>query len=191
MYVQCTIYKIPAKFYSFFNLKNEFDGFIFLEYQRTLSIKKWRYNMKTLIPTNEGKQHTIKPLLKDFFDIDPFFGGSWLSKWENKMPAVNISETEKDFIIDVIAPGFLKEDFKLNINDDVITIDAEAKSEENDETKDYTRREYHFNSFTRSFRLPENVKAEAIEAAYHNGILQILMPKIKIEKKAVKNIPIN
>jgi len=92
-----------------------------------------------------------------------------------------------------VAPGFKKEDFKLKVEDDVLTISAESKSEKKEEgkEKEYTRREYSYSSFTRSFHLPDNVKDDSITASYQDGILKLELPKSKVQVKATKEIPIN
>jgi len=137
-------------------------------------------------------RRTINPSL-DFFNADNFFDNSWLRKWEKEFPAVNISENDKSYSLEVVAPGFQKENFKLKVDDDVLTISAESKSESTEEgkEKEYTRREYSYNSFTRSFRLPENVNDENISAAYKDGILNIELPKTTAEVKASKEISVN
>src|SRR5882762_6772172 len=111
--------------------------------------------MANVIKTNGG---TLSPW-NDFFNVDNFFDKSWFKKFENSFPAVNISEDDKNYEVEVVAPGFKKEDFKLKVDDDVLTISAESKSEkiEDGNKKEYTRREYSYNSFTRSFHLPDNV----------------------------------
>lgn len=128
----------------------------------------------------------------DFFNVDNFFDNNWLRKWEKEFPAVNIAENEKSYSIEVVAPGFRKEDFKLKVDDDVLTISAESKSEqkETEKEKEYTRREYSYNSFTRSFRLPDNVKDDSISAAYQDGVLKLELPKSKMQVKATKEITI-
>jgi HSP20 family protein len=128
----------------------------------------------------------------DFFNVDNFFDNNWAGKWEKAFPAVNISEDEKQFSVEVVAPGFNKEDFKLKVEDDVLTISAESKSEKNegDKDKEYTRREYNYNSFTRSFRLPDNVKDDSIDASYKDGVLTIELPKSEMQVKASKEISI-
>ncbi len=130
---------------------------------------------------------------RDFFNVDNFFDGGWMNKWERDFPAVNISENEKSYSVEVVAPGFKKEDFKLKVEDDILTISAESKSEkkENGKEKEYTRREYSYNSFTRSFRLPENVKDDSIAATYKDGVLTLELPKSKVQVKATKEITIN
>ena len=137
------------------------------------------------------RSRTMAPSV-DFFNTDNFFDNNWLGRWEKEFPAVNIAENEKNYSVEVVAPGFRKEDFKLKIDDDVLTISAESKTE-NDEKgngKEYTRREYSYNSFTRSFQLPDNVKDDSISAGYKDGILNIELPKSKVQVKATKEIAI-
>ena len=137
-------------------------------------------------------QRTAAPW-RDFFNTDDFFDRNWLSKWEKEFPAVNIAEDEKKYSVEVVAPGFKKDDFKLKVDDDILTISAESKSEneDNGKGKEYTRREYSYNSFTRSFRLPDDVKDDSISAAYRDGILILELPKSKVQVKATKEISIN
>ena len=129
---------------------------------------------------------------RDFVNIDNFFDGGWLNQWEKDYPAVNILEQEKNYMVEVVAPGFNKEDFKLKVDDDLLTISAENKSEkqENGNGKDYTRREYSYNSFTRTFRLPDNVKDDGISANYKDGILKLELPKSKVQMKSTKEIAV-
>jgi HSP20 family protein len=99
---------------------------------------------------------------------------------------------KKNYSVEVVAPGFKKEDFKLKVEDDILTISAESKSEKKEEgkEKEYTRREYSYSSFTRSFHLPDNVKDDSIAASYHDGILKLELPKSKVQVKATKEIAI-
>jgi HSP20 family protein len=102
------------------------------------------------------------------------------------MPAVNISEDEKSWHIELSAAGFVKEDFKINLENDTLTISAEHKEEKAEEGKEknYSRREFRYGSFSRTFRLPkEKVNDEAINAVYENGILKLSIPKKEAEKK--------
>ena len=130
---------------------------------------------------------------RDFFNIDNFFDSNWLNKWEKEFPAVNIAENDKVYSVEVAAPGFKKEDFKVKVEDDILTISAETKSEkkEDGKEKEYTRREYNYNAFTRSFRLPDNVKDDSISASYKDGILVLELPKSKVQTKATKEITIS
>lgn len=137
------------------------------------------------------KKNNQNPWLRDFFDVESMFGGNW-PKDNASLPSVNISEDEKCYCVDVVAPGFKKEDFKINIDDDILTISAETKTEskEEDKNKQYSRREYSHSSFTRSFRLPDNAKDDAVSAKYEDGILELNIPKSKTEVKATKEIQI-
>ena len=132
-----------------------------------------------------------RSLMRDFFDVGSFFDDSWLSRLDKNYPAVNISENEKEFNLELIVPGFKKEDIKIKTDDDLLTISAESKSESNgDSKKAYTRREYTYSAFTRTFRLPEYVNLNAIEAHYVDGVLQVKIPKNQSQAKNEKEIPI-
>lgn len=108
-----------------------------------------------------------KDILPEF--NNPAFSGS--------VPAVNVVESKEGFRIEVAAPGLQKSDFKLNLEKNQLTISAqkEQKSEENEEK--YTRREFKYTSFQRTFTLPNSVDGEKIEATYSDGILNIALPK--------------
>ena len=93
------------------------------------------------------------------------------------MPAVNISEHEKDFVVEVAAPGMKKDDFNLNLERNVLTISSERKSEEKQEEKHFTRREFSYTSFQRSFTLPESVDQDKIDASYKDGVLVVTLHK--------------
>lgn len=99
---------------------------------------------------------------------------------ENKwIPAMNIIEDEKHFAIDVAAPGFTKKDFEISIENGILHISAENKEEIEEKKEDYTRREFNYNSFSRSFTLPENINEdEKIDATYKHGILKIVLAKL-------------
>lgn len=101
-------------------------------------------------------------------------------------PATNIKETQEMFVVDLAVPGMEKTDFKIDLQEKTLTISAEKKSEVNQDNEKFTRREFHYNSFSRSFSLPENVNTDNIEAKYVNGILTITIPKLKAEEKTDK-----
>lgn len=93
-------------------------------------------------------------------------------------PAINIVENEKNYEIELAAPGLSKDDFKLNVNnDDELEISLEKKSEENKEKRNFLRREFSYASYRRSFVLPEEVEREKISAVMLNGVLRITLPK--------------
>ena len=138
--------------------------------------------MSNIMKSNQG----MDPW-RDFFSVDNFFDNNWGRRGNNKLPAVNISENDKNYSLEVVAPGFEKGDFKLKVEDDV----SKSENTENDKGKEYTRREYSYNSFTRSFQLPDNVNDENISANYKDGVLNIELPKSKQEVKASKEIQIS
>lgn len=106
----------------------------------------------------------------------------------NKVPGVNILETETEYKIEIAAPGLIKEDFQINLKKDTLSVWAEKKTSETEEKKDYTRREFDYFSFARSFVLPESVNADNITAEYVNGILNITIGKdeVKSQNKEIK-----
>jgi HSP20 family protein len=132
----------------------------------------------------------LSPFFRDFMDIDSFFTRDFGDKMMLPFPAVNISETPASYEVEVAAPGFNKEDFSVKVEDDVLIISAETKEEKKEEEKNYTRREYTYNSFTRSFRLPNNVKEGEIKATYTDGMLKLAMPKVAEEVKKAKAIEV-
>ena len=105
-------------------------------------------------------------------------------------PSVNVAENDTEFRLEMAAPGLAKEDFKVNIEDNILTISAEKKVK--NETKDgekFLRREFGYSMFKRSFTLPETIDIANIKASYDNGVLQLNLPKVAV-KKAVKTIDI-
>ena len=103
---------------------------------------------------------------------------------------VNVKETEKSYLLEVVAPGFEKNDFKVNLDQDLLTISAEKKSEAKAENEKQVRREYSFRSFKRSFTLDEKIDATNIEASYVNGVLTLNLPKKEAVKAAATEIVI-
>jgi HSP20 family protein len=99
------------------------------------------------------------------------------------IPAVNITEAPDAFNLKLAAPGYRKEDFKLAIENGSLFISAETKEEKEEKTEKFTRREYSFGSFSRSFTLPENVKRDQIAAEYKNGVLNVKLPKVETQEK--------
>lgn len=128
--------------------------------------------------------------MEKFFNapIDEFFN---MGKVMN-VPAVNVTETDKEFKLLIASPGMDKKDFKVEALDDMLTITAEKEKEEKEEKARYNRREYNYSSWTRSFTLPENCDAGKIDASYENGELKILIPKLEVAvPKKIKNISVN
>src|SRR5687767_13247122 len=103
---------------------------------------------------------------------------------------VNISEVDSGYTVDVIAPGFEKTDFKVNIDNNVLTISAESKAKEKSQTDKQIRKEYSYRSFKRSFTIDDKIDATAIEASYVNGVLSLNLPKKAEVREATKDITI-
>lgn len=115
------------------------------------------------------------------------WGSNNFSSTDTTLPAVNVKETDDAFEIEVAAPGMSKKDFKINLENNVLTISSERKEEKKEEEKGrFTRREFSYQSFQRSFTIPENmVEGEKISAKYNDGLLCIHLPK----REAVKPKP--
>ncbi|MCH8534097.1 MAG: Hsp20/alpha crystallin family protein [Flavobacteriaceae bacterium] len=93
------------------------------------------------------------------------------------LPATNILESEKAYTLNLVAPGFEKSDFKIEMEKDLISISTNVKSESNDTNEKFTRKEFRLKNFKRSFKLPKNTEVEEVSANYENGILKIKIPK--------------
>ena len=142
--------------------------------------------MKSLVKSNGTFFPTIPSLLDDFFTRD------WLDSsvvnWRDSgatLPAVNVRETNDDFRIEVAAPGMKRGDFKVELDNNVLTISSqrEEQSEHKDSDGNYTRREFSYQSFQRSFSLPESkVLGDKISARYEDGILHVVVPKAENAK---------
>jgi len=113
----------------------------------------------------------------DFFPV--------MSANTNSMPAVNIKEDEKSFMLDLAVPGIDKKDLKIDINEDLLTISSETKNDSEENKDGYKRKEFSYTSFCRSFQIPENVNREKIEANYKDGILSVSLPKFEEEKNKI------
>jgi len=128
-------------------------------------------------------RRSYKPFLwSNLFD-DDFFPG--VSQRITSMPAVNIKEDEKRFVLDLAVPGIDKKDLKIEIHEDVITISAENMNEKEENHDGFKRREFSYSSFCRSFYLPDNVNREKIGANYKDGILTVELPKVEEEKTKI------
>lgn len=104
-----------------------------------------------------------------------WFGG--IDNFQSALPPVNVKENEKDFELELAAPGRKKEDFNVEIDNGLMTISAEQKSEDTRSDENYTRREFSYTSFKRSFSLPKTVNADQINASYEDGVLKFVLPK--------------
>ena len=133
----------------------------------------------------KSQRNQLPGLLSDFFDTERFFGNRWFEKEFNaSLPAVNVKENGKEFNIEFAAPGFNKSDFKINVEDNVLTVTAEKEKETKDDNERFTRKEFSYSSFSRSFTLPQTVNSEKIDAKYKDGILNLCIAK-KVESKTL------
>lgn len=122
-----------------------------------------------------GQVPAMRSLLSDFFETDKLgFDDYFRKDW---MPAVNVKDGKDQYEIEVAAPGLKKEDFKIRVEHGILTISSEQKSEKETKEGEYTRREFNYQSFSRSFALPQDVKEEDIQASYADGILKLLVAK--------------
>lgn len=129
----------------------------------------------TLVKSKENS--SVPSLFSDFFNSDFFiddFVNAPLTKW---VPAANVKETPTQFEVELAAPGLKKEDFKIQLEEDVLSIEVKKEEEKNEMNERYTRREFRSSSFMRSFRLPKSILNESIDARYENGILKLILPK--------------
>ena len=126
--------------------------------------------------------------------LDDFFGNEWVDKTSSTAPAVNVIETDKEYKVEIAAPGLTRDDFKIDINEDnELTVSMEKKVEKNEESEKegkkhtYLRREFSYSSFRQRMILPDNVNVDNIDAKMENGVLTIDIPK-KTEEEKRKNM---
>ncbi|MGZ3862192.1 MAG: Hsp20/alpha crystallin family protein [Bacteroidia bacterium] len=131
------------------------------------------------------------PALSDFFETDKWLSPDKFFKgFHASLPAANVSETDKSYKIELAIPGFKKEEVKVNLENEILTIEAENKTEKEEKDEKFTRKEFSYGSFSRSFQLPKAANSDKIEAKYENGLLKLQIPKkeeaINKEKKEIK-----
>lgn len=122
------------------------------------------------------------------FYMPNFFDGDFFPVFPNRngsVPAVNIKEDDKNYILNLAVPGIERKDLKIEINEDVLSISSETRNESEESKDGYKRKEFSYSEFCRSFYLPENVDREKIEANYKDGILSVVLPKQEEEKNKV------
>ncbi|HET7899181.1 MAG TPA: Hsp20/alpha crystallin family protein [Flavisolibacter sp.] len=138
------------------------------------------------MPTRELTRSNFMPaIFEDFFrPFNQWFDDGGIVRRIAHVPAVNIKNLGDHYAVMLAAPGLKKEDFHIDVDNNVLTISSEKKEEKEEKENNFTRREYSYTSFTRSFTLPEDVKQDAIEARYENGELQVSIPRRVEAKKA-------
>ena len=134
---------------------------------------------------------TFNNLVDDlFFELPALFKNEFNNGDRKGFIPVNVKETEKTYQLEVVAPGFEKTDFIINLDQGLLTISAEKKEEVNKENEKQIRREYSYRSFKRSFTLDEKIDATNIEASYINGVLTLNLPKKETVKASATKIVI-
>lgn len=143
-----------------------------------------------MIPMLRNKRF-LPSFTDDFFGND-FLSGFFDSSVNRTIPEVNVLENNDAFMIEVAAPGLEKKDFKIDLNNKVLSISSERETKKIDEKEKYIRREFSYSSFQRSFSLPDSVDQEKIKANHKDGILTIEIPKREEAKeKPVREIRIS
>lgn len=147
-----------------------------------------------LIKRNGGYAPLLSNFFDDFFTKD-LYDNNWLSfsNTGTSIPKVNIQESDNDFKVQMAAPGMKKDDFQVELDNNMLTISSTVSNEKNERGEgNYTRREFSYQSFQRSFHLPETVEVDKIQAKYNDGILNLVIPKKEeAKKKPVRTIKIS
>ena len=142
-----------------------------------------------MTPMRRYEQNWLPEIFNDFFAND------WMTRTNSTAPAINVIEDDKDYKVEVAAPGMNKEDFKVNVTDDnylVLTMEKKNESKDENKKRKYLRREFSYHKFEQSLALPEDANKDEIKATVNDGILTIDIPKIKTTEKrpAIKQIEI-
>jgi len=135
-------------------------------------------------------EQSFNNLVDDLFSELPVLYKNGINQNGKGFVPANIKENEGNYHVELIAPGFEKADFKVNLDQNILTISAEKKNETKEENGKQIRTEYKYHSFKRSFTLDEKIDAAAIEAKYQNGVLILNLPKKAEVKQAAKEITI-
>ena len=143
-----------------------------------------------MLPIIRKTRESWPGLVDELFSND-FFPGFY--NWNNShdVPAVNISEGKNEYRIDVAAPGLSKEDFKVSLDNDILTISSEKEAKSETSEEDVLRREFSYSSFSRCFNLPDSVDASKIKASHKDGILNVVIPKREEVGKPAKEIKVS
>jgi len=126
----------------------------------------------------------VPSVFNDFFKPwNEWFDNGGLMNRFNEVPSVNIVEQKDAYNVSLAAPGLKKGDFNIDIDGNMLTISCEKEETKEEKEKKFTRKEYNYSSFSRSFTLPEEINREKIEASYTDGVLHIVLPRKEDNKK--------
>lgn len=135
-----------------------------------------------MLPTKKS-QNWLPGIFNDFF------GNEWMEKSNSAAPAINILETDKEYKVELAAPGLTKDDFKIRVNDEnQLVVTMEKKQEQSEAKKDgrYLRREFSYSKYQQTLLLPDNVEKDRIAASVEDGVLNISIPKNNAEAEKPK-----
>lgn len=134
------------------------------------------------------RSRSLLPRYMDDFFNDEFFPVFLRNNTGITVPAVNILETRDDYRIEVAAPGLDKNDFTIEVDENSLIISSEKESRKEDENETYTRKEFSYSSFRRSFTLPEGVNKDKIKASHKDGVLTINIPREESDRGKFKKM---
>lgn len=137
-----------------------------------------------MMPIRNNYQNWLPSVFNDFFDND------WMLKANATAPAINVIESDKDYKLEVAAPGMTKEDFNIHLtenNELVISMEKKNETKNDDKSRKYIRREFSYSKFEQTLALPEDVDKDKISASVNDGVLTIDLLKVAPEEKAKVN----
>ncbi len=141
-------------------------------------------------PRSVIKPEVYNSMLDRFFRNG--FNDLWGSQLVETVPAVNILEKKDGYSVEMAAPGLKKSDFKIDVDDNLITIGCEKEMEKKTEEKEFTKQEYNYSSFSRSFTVPERADVSKVNARYEDGVLKLFVPKKeKAAREEAKRIKVS
>ena len=141
--------------------------------------------------TRKPFEGSLNNIVDDLFtELPVFLKNEFSQSGQKGFVPVNIKEMDKSYRLEVIAPGFEKTDFRVNLDQNLLTISAEKKDEVKEENEKTIRREYNYRSFKRSFTLDDKIDATKIDASYINGVLTLNLPKMEMVKASAAEITI-
>ncbi len=127
----------------------------------------------------------------NIFDHMEKCSNGYFNDTKGSIPSVNIINNDNDFVIELAAPGLKKDDFNIKLENQLLTISREVEEKKEEKNDNYTRREFVYSNFSRSFTLPKTIKYDDITADYSEGILKISLPKKEEEAKLSREIKIS
>jgi HSP20 family protein len=147
-----------------------------------------KFDVMSLIKSNEA--NWLPSVLDDMFKTDWLGGTTNMGNIVTRIPAVNIQETDENFMLSLAAPGKTKSEFNIELENDVLSISALGNEQEEAmaSNEKFTRKEFDYNNFKREFSLPETVEVDKISASYNNGVLEINLPKKEEAKQQPKRL---